>query len=50
MPNNGEGSLEEGGIAVNKIPTRAWMIVSEAKPPKIILFFPLKAYTLKTSY
>jgi len=48
MPNDNKGSLEEGGITVSKVPVRAWMIVSEAKPPNIILFFPLNAYILKT--
>jgi len=49
MPNDDEDSLEEGGITVSKIPVRAWMTVSEAKPPNIILFFPLNAYILKIS-
>jgi len=46
MPNDDEDSLEEGGITASKIPVRAWMTVSEAKPPNIILFFPLNAYIL----
>ena len=46
MSSGDKDSLEEDGMAVNKIPVRAWMIVIE--PPDIILLFPLNAYILKT--
>ena len=47
MESGSKDSLEDDGIAVSKIPVRAWMIVIEAKPPNITLLFPLNAYILK---
>ena len=43
---DGKGSLEEDGMAMSKIPVRAWIIVIEPKQPNIIVFFPLNAYIL----
>ena len=49
MPNDDKDSLEEDGMAVSKIPVRAWMVVIEPKPPNIIVFFPPNAYIPKTA-
>ena len=46
MPSDDKVSLVLDGTATSK--NTAWMIEIEAKPPNIILFFPLNAYILKT--
>ena len=47
MAGGDEDSLPVRGIAVDKIPVRAWMIVIAPKLANVNLFFPLNAYILK---
>ena len=46
--NYDKDTLEEGRMAVSKIPVRAWLVVIEPKPSNIIVFFPFSAYIMKT--